>query len=347
MDFSTGIAEWSDEACKIYGLDAGNNFHSLQSWMTYVHPDDRDMVMNKIRESNETLSSASFYHRIVRRDGTIRHIHSQTEFELDGNGRRTHLFGFIHDVTREKEAETAFHQSEANLRMMADLVPHAVFAKDANGNFLFVNKSLADIYGTTPEALIKKSVIDTAPGTTQGAEMLAEDREVISSGETKFVPMKVFTNAEGQDRIYELLKVPFTIPMSNEKAVLGMALDITEKVQAELERTKMIEDIIKRNADLESFSQIVSHRLRAPVASIMGLTELVVNEGVNLREEKELMSYLSQAATKIDTVVRELNDILSTKDTWNAHAVSAMGRIEPVVDEELILCEEREPANAQ
>jgi PAS domain S-box-containing protein len=53
-NLSTGIATWSEEACRIYGLSPEDNIQSYQSWVSFIHPDDLDRVM-KIKEEEKTL----------------------------------------------------------------------------------------------------------------------------------------------------------------------------------------------------------------------------------------------------------------------------------------------------
>jgi len=105
LDLASGIAEWSDESCRIYGIDPTENNQSFEEWKSYVHPDDIDLVMNEIQKQRATLKAASFDHRIVRKDGSIRYVHSESFFELDKDGNPFALYGINHDITGQKEAE--------------------------------------------------------------------------------------------------------------------------------------------------------------------------------------------------------------------------------------------------
>jgi len=87
-----------------------------------------------------------------------------------------------------------------------------------------------------------------------------------------------------------------------------------ELVLAEAERTKMLADIVQRNKDLEQFSYIISHNLRAPVANISGLTELLQMRGIDRYDEKNFMHDLSMSVKKLDDVIMDLNYILQLKN---------------------------------
>ena len=75
----------------------------------------------------------------------------------------------------------------------------------------------------------------------------------------------------------------------------------------------MIDDLIVRNKKLEEFAFIVSHVLRAPVANIIGLNSLIIEDPDSKDQYLEL---LNQSVHKLDKVIRELNDVLQ-KTTQN------------------------------
>ncbi len=85
--------------------------------------------------------------------------------------------------------------------------------------------------------------------------------------------------------------------------------DLTKEKKAEGERVKMISDIVQRNRDLEQFTFIVSHNLRAPTANIIGFTNNLQNEILS-PEQNELLQGLSTSVTKLDAVIKDINTIL-------------------------------------
>ncbi|HYG52288.1 MAG TPA: PAS domain S-box protein [Flavobacteriales bacterium] len=105
LDFTTGIAVWSEEACRIYGLDPSDNIHNYQAWLSFIHPEDVNFVLDESKKSQQLQQRASFAHRIVWKDGTIKHIHSISQFKFDANGNRVGMYGVAHDITEQKKAE--------------------------------------------------------------------------------------------------------------------------------------------------------------------------------------------------------------------------------------------------
>ena len=99
--------------------------------------------------------------------------------------------------------------------------------------------------------------------------------------------------------------------------MVGTISDITERKIAEIERNLVLNKLLKRNQDLEQFSYIVSHNLRAPLANMIGLTGILGEPGYYTEESKELVAHLSKSVLKLDTVIKDLNFILQSTDDIN------------------------------
>lgn len=110
LDLQTALAVWSEECCRIYGIPPEENRLSLLDWMSYVHPEDFDYVSSTLGEAGQTLTNADFNHRIVLRDGTVKHIYAKSVFVFDAAGVPIGLNGIAHDVTELKKTELYLEQ---------------------------------------------------------------------------------------------------------------------------------------------------------------------------------------------------------------------------------------------
>ncbi len=314
-DLRTDKLVWSDEAHRIYGLDPANGITSFQDWKMFIHPEDFDQVMGWIKKSAESVSSIALNYRIVRLDGAVRHIYAQFEHEFNGDRKAIGRYGIMHDITEMKEAEQALVQSEANLRLIMDSIPQSISVRNLAGEFVFVNKRLAELYGTSPEKLIGQSIRSVIPKENNDEEFLNRDGEIIRTGQTRIIPDLNFTDSTGCKRAFHITKVPYILAGTNVKAVLGIGTEITHQKQAEAERMKMMSDLVQRNKDLEQFSYIVSHSLRAPVANILGITGLIKSGDLADDEFEFLLDGLTESVKKLDDVVMDLNEITQLSHT--------------------------------
>ncbi len=118
---------------------------------------------------------------------------------------------------------------EAQLRQVLDLVPHFLFAKDWQGRFLLANRATAEAHGLTVEQITGARQTEIQEDGPELRDMLADDREVMRSGQPKHIPEESFTDANGEHRFLRTTKIPYTMLGSEELAVLGIAVDVTEQ----------------------------------------------------------------------------------------------------------------------
>jgi len=57
-----------------------------------------------------------------------------------------------------------------------------------------------------------------------------------------------------------------------------------------------------------------SHVIRAPLARLMGLIPLAVDENTNPVERKQILEYLKISATDLDEVILDITDKTATVD---------------------------------
>ncbi len=173
-------------------------------------------------------------------DGSLHDVLFTKAVFSDFSGKIAGMVGVMLDITERKQAERILGNSEARLRQIIDLVPHMIFVKDWDGKFLLANKTVAKAYSTTVDALIERNHADFHSKENELQQMLQDDREVMSSGKTMFIPEETYTDAQGNLRFLQTTKVPFHTNGGNIRAVLGVAIDITERkrVESDLKESK-------------------------------------------------------------------------------------------------------------
>ncbi|HVW98802.1 MAG TPA: PAS domain S-box protein [Mucilaginibacter sp.] len=99
--------------------------------------------------------------------------------------------------------------------------------------------------------------------------------------------------------------------------MVGAMQDITDRKAYETERSKLIDDLIKQNKNLEQFTYIISHNLRSPVANIMGCAQMLKDEDLTPAERESFVDGLGQSIGKLDEVISDLHTILQLKNNIN------------------------------
>jgi signal transduction histidine kinase len=97
-----------------------------------------------------------------------------------------------------------------------------------------------------------------------------------------------------------------------EIAVTKLKEEIIARQKNEEELEKIANDLILRTTDLQQFANIVSHNLRAPVANILGLSDVLQGNHSN-EERSKIQQFLFKSVEQLDEIIMDLNKILETK----------------------------------
>lgn len=155
-DIGSGELIWSDEIYRIFGYEPASLEPSVEAFHAAVHPDDRALVKDSEAKAQIT-GHHDVVHRIVRPDGTVRHVHELAEVELDSTGRLLRMRGTVQDVTDRVEMEQALHKQKQLLDMLHKSTTEVVATGDTRVAMNSMLDTLLELtgseYGFTGEVL--------------------------------------------------------------------------------------------------------------------------------------------------------------------------------------------------
>jgi diguanylate cyclase (GGDEF)-like protein/PAS domain S-box-containing protein len=104
---------WSDEVYRIFGLDQEMFTPSLDLALAFYLPEDSQAKAAALARCLQTCQPYEEFTRLVRPDGTIRHIFTRGEPQQDHAGRAVAVFGVVMDMTVQKQAEADLRHATA------------------------------------------------------------------------------------------------------------------------------------------------------------------------------------------------------------------------------------------
>lgn len=111
----TVFLEWLTESfTKITGYAIEEFLGKPNPWNKYIHPDDLERINKTIRTLSPGVAT-SYEFRIVRRDGSVRWIHSYAQPMFDERGHLSRICGAARDITEHKRAEEQQQKLQAQI----------------------------------------------------------------------------------------------------------------------------------------------------------------------------------------------------------------------------------------
>ena len=303
-------------ACeKLYGYSQADFLADYLFWFELIHPDDRHIIENEDQLLNQGTQVNNQY-RIIRKDKTIRWVENKIIPSLDEDGNLIRVDGITRDITKSKEAEEDLKKSEANLRTIFDNTDAAYVLFSSDLKIVSFN-SLAQ--ACSEEQNHKRLAIGD-PIRNHFAEerwpVIQETLQRVSKGETISYEISFM----GYNGSVKWSNITWLNVKNNDDKSWGFMLtnkDITETKNATLERERITSHLIQHVKDLEQFTYIISHNLRAPVANIIGLSEMLKEHDLDVDAKMEVLDRVSLSVKNIDTVITDLNQILQSREMVN------------------------------
>jgi PAS domain S-box-containing protein len=202
----------------------------------YVNASERDKYIKHLSDRGN-LEEVELI--LKRKDGSHIVVLEHSHIIRNAEGEELYYEGTLTDITERKRSAEEMRLHLKQLRQIIDLVPSYIFAKDVDGQFLLVNKALAEVFGIDPEAIKGKTDKDYGATREQIEGYRSTDLAVIEGGVAIQIPEEQVLRKDGTLGWFQTVKIPYSHPGWEKPAILGVATEITER--------KEIEDELRRS----------------------------------------------------------------------------------------------------
>ena len=325
----TGMVHFDERARAHYGFDADNV--PLADVIARVHPDDVDRLGQEIATTTDPASDGRYgtEYRVIHSDGSVHWLAVQAHvyFQGEGNSRRPVTgFGTSQDITERKQAEeeirelneelnervvkrtAALSQANALLQMLLDQMPDHIYFKDAQSRFIRNSKSQAKALGLSDSAeAVGKSDFDFFPHAQISYET---EQEIIRSGKALVDVEEQVVWPDGKETWVSTTKAPLLDQAGQIIGTFGISRDITERKHSEEALQKAKLELEAANRELEAFSYSVSHDLRAPLRSVDGFSQALLEDYGDLLPP-EGRNFLERVRSSAQRMALLIDDLLN------------------------------------
>src|SRR6266576_537220 len=258
-----GFEYWSPELFAIHGLDPTKRAPTFEEYMALVHPDDRDFVAQVIRTMVAEHRGFDFTKRIVRSDGSVRHVRC-VGTPATNSGVSQRFVGTGIDVTEHEVLTSALRKSEEELRQVLNLAPQFIAVFGRHLERLFMNRSGLDYFGLTLEEWRDKPPV-CAVGHPDDAERIQVQWDRAMSMGSAFESEVRFRKGDGSYRWFLARYNPLRDEQGQITRWYVAGTDIEDRKQAEerleqenvalreeIDKTSMFEEIVGTSRSLKA-----------------------------------------------------------------------------------------------
>lgn len=245
----TGALLWSDETFRLLGYEPGSMIPTYELFLSLVHPDDRVMVNNAALAALHEDQPYTLDCRIVRSDGNQLVCHVTGKVEFNAQHQPVRMLGTIQDVSERYQAAETLRATEQKLRVILDNVDAYIYLKDADGNYLFANKPVRELWQSEMADIIGYGD-DKFFDAKTAAHIRSNDQRVLQGGETLRAEETNTVPETGITHTFLYTKLPLRHEDGSIYALCGISTDITTRKKIELE-------LAEREAQLRTLIEAV------------------------------------------------------------------------------------------
>lgn len=203
----------------------------LKRFMAAIHPDDRAPVQAKIAATIETRTDYEAEYRIITTPAE-RWVIARGRISTDERDGTERFHGVVLDITARKQLEQELERRTRIYESILSATDDFAYLFDRDGNFLFANRRLLEVWGKSLPEIVGKNVYDLGYPKWHADMHMREIREVVERKHaiTGEVPYSAPTGIFG---VYEYIFTPVIGADGEVEVIAGTTRDVTARKQAE------------------------------------------------------------------------------------------------------------------
>ncbi len=336
----------------------GWNLRQLRekSFLEMVHPDDLARAKDQLRTAMVKGEAHGLILRIRTAHGKPKAIEVNVGARYSADMTVSHLRCHITDVTAKVRAERELKLRTRELTQVNDQLriinreleelkeryldlyqnaPTMYFSLDNQGRFLDCNDTLLDTLGYRRDLLIGQSYAVIMPEDLQ-ALFQERFRDFLEAGTIELTTRWV--KASGETIDIWVTGTAVRDPAGRIVYSRSVAQDVTarNRLEAELQEknarlARTIEELSRRNKEMDEFTYVVSHDLQEPLRTLIAFSDFLLRdygEGLDA-EGQEFVRYIVDASRRMRALIQ---DLLTLSRAGKVTAEFAPVNLGPVID---------------
>ena len=301
---------WSPENYELYGIDPQTNPLYYENWSSLVHSEDlaaSNDAMQKVLTGEAAEFKQEF--RIYHPQKGIRWVLGIGNVTYDDSGKPIRLSGINLDISDRQEAAEALRQSQAELKLITEIIPQQVWTAQPNGEVDYANQrwlnyggiTLADVQNQAWKQIVHPDDLPMVERCWSQA---------IASGQDYNIEARL-RRANGKYHWFLVRARALRHENGEITRWYGTNTNITRIKQLEERLRQQSEDLKQANQLKDDFLAIVSHELRTPLNPILGWSQLLASDRLTPEKIAQGLEVIQRNARLQSQLIDDLLDVSS------------------------------------
>lgn len=222
------VLYWSEENYRIWDIEGTI---SSEKALERIHPEDRHAHSQAVGKAVREKTAFELDFRLIRRDGSIRYIHSVARQRISDDDGRSEWVGAHIDITERELAQAALRQSEERYKALFNRSRDCVYITNFEGHFLDANQAALDLLGYQQQD-IAQLTFESVVAVDQLLEAQKTIQEVLATGRQQKPTEYRLRRKDGQ---YVFVETQASLIEREGRpfAIQGIGRDVTERKRAQ------------------------------------------------------------------------------------------------------------------
>lgn len=298
-DLKTGEIIWSVEMHKIFETNPDTFVLTMDNVKNRFHPEERQKLNTATFSNFELDEIIESEQRIITDSGKIKWILERIHLIRDESNIPVRLEGIAVDITKRKLHEQEIFESNERFKILAKATVEAIIDWDHINDTIYFGEGFNTMFGYEAGMANKNLWLKNIH--SDDSERVIKDlkKAIKNSKKELFNTDYRFVKANGEIAYIQHKGIFIRNADGEVTRIIGAMIDLTES----LEKMNKIESQDKALRDI-SWTQ--SHVVRAPLANLLGLINLLKDNQKMGYTDERLIDYIGESANKLDHIIHDI-----------------------------------------
>jgi PAS domain S-box-containing protein len=276
-------------------------------FLKIIHPEDKERLQQLlVTDTFRQLRILDEEYRIMKKDGTVIWVWARIHPIESQDGIALKMAGIMSDISTRKEIEQELERSKLLLQDIIDNTNNIlIYTKSIDNKYELVNRAFCEFVGLSKEEIIGRSESNIFPVEISTKINQFEQDSVTSKRAVFYENHLIYKE---RDFYFLTTKFPLISPNGEVESICTVGTNISNIRHAENELIKAKEKAEESDKLKSAFLANMSHEIRTPMNSIIGFTEVLMEEVVS-DEHQRFLEIIYSSSRHLLMLINDIIDI--------------------------------------